>query len=274
MAPVTANMKSDTIEVALTANSIKLHHIRNNVYASEQSASVQAENDARDGMKSLLPSDHQETSITSIAGDVENVAQDHHNDDDDCPVTETSQMSEQPVPRTQIKPGKKEREQAKISMKKAQEVEDGDSREEDQEQRKDNKKKEQKVKGPMSIPMKSHTKDCDLFPPATDPVPENISCYQVCQQYPNHLIGAVLDPFIQRRFSATELWDCLPQAFKEYLITQKKAKTGVGNYANGAAKNLTSGGESGQANMHQKRLLSRERFLKADLIKDCFSRRI
>ena len=183
------------------------------------------------------PSDHQGTRGSASSQQVEDAATDPHRNGDDLRVPEAMHVLPKPFTSMQMKPGRADRDLATTQPKKD-----------------------------MKIAMESHTKDCDLYHPSSAPVSDDISCYRLCQEYPNHLIGAMLDPFICRRFSALEIWACLPEAFKDYLIDQKKAKSGVGNWANAAAKNLTSAGESGQINMHQKRLLSRERFLKAATI--------
>ena len=185
------------------------------------------------------PSDHQGTRGSASSQQVEDAATDPHRNDDDSRVPEAMHISPKPVTSMQMKPGRANRELATTQPKKD-----------------------------MKIAMESHTKDCDLYHPSSAPVSDDVSCYRLCQDYPNHLIGPMLDPFICRRFSAKEIWSCLPEAFKDYLINQKKAKSGVGNYANASAKNLTSAGEAGHINMHQKRLLSRERFLKAATIQN------
>ena len=218
----------DTIEVALTPDSVNLSDARSNIENDQQSSTVSQPVEVLDDGNAKASSESQET--TALAGSqhvVNAVPNPQHNDD----------ISQEPVTSLQMKPGRANRELAKIQPKKD-----------------------------MKIAMESHTKDCDLYHSSSAPVSDDISCYRLCQEYPNHLIGAMLDPFLCRRFSAKEIWDCLPEAFKDYLIDQKKAKSGVGNWANASAKNLTSAGESGHINMHQKRLLSRERFLKAATI--------
>ena len=216
----------DTIEVALTSDSTNLNDARSDIEKEQQLPVVSQSVEVIDaGTPNHLSVDQETINPASSQQVVNAIPNSHHNDD----------ISRKSVTSTQVKPGRADRELAKIQPKKD-----------------------------MKIAMESHTKDCDLYHPSSAPVSDDISCYRLCQECPNHLIGAMLDPFLCRRFSALEIWSCLPEAFKDYLIDQKKAKSGVGNWANASAKNLTSAGESGHINMHQKRLLSRERFLKAE----------
>ncbi len=45
----------------------------------------------------------------------------------------------------------------------------------------------------------------------------DLSCYEVCQQYPASLMNDNLLPFIQRRWSAEEIFDCLPLDVQQYV---------------------------------------------------------
>ena len=54
--------------------------------------------------------------------------------------------------------------------------------------------------------------------PSHNQIPsQNLSCYEVCQQYPASLLADNMLPFIQRRWSAEEIFDCLPRDVQQIL---------------------------------------------------------
>lgn len=61
--------------------------------------------------------------------------------------------------------------------------------------------------------------------------PPGLSCYEICQQYPNSLNHRGLDAFIQRNWSAWEIMNCLPKEIHNFLR--------VAGTAGGAGRNPT-----------------------------------
>jgi hypothetical protein len=55
------------------------------------------------------------------------------------------------------------------------------------------------------------------FPLSELPAPAHLSCYEVCQQWPNSLINAGLDAFLQRNWSAKEIAACLAPNIQAWL---------------------------------------------------------
>jgi hypothetical protein len=48
--------------------------------------------------------------------------------------------------------------------------------------------------------------DIPEFPPRSQPIPSGISLVEICQQYPNHLRGELLDEFMKHRWSHLDIW--------------------------------------------------------------------
>ena len=67
---------------------------------------------------------------------------------------------------------------------------------------------------PAKVAQSARSTSSVLFIKAYDdpnqPVPKDTSLEEMCQHYPNHLIGPGLDPFIQRNWSYINIWSNLP----------------------------------------------------------------
>ena len=59
--------------------------------------------------------------------------------------------------------------------------------------------------------------DFDGYPDHDQDPPADLSCYEVCQRYPASIMNDNLLPFIQRRWSADEIFHCLPLDVQQYL---------------------------------------------------------
>ena len=55
------------------------------------------------------------------------------------------------------------------------------------------------------------------YPPWNSTPPALLSCYEVCQRYPASLCYNNLEPFIQRRFSAEEIFACFPDDVQQII---------------------------------------------------------
>ena len=63
--------------------------------------------------------------------------------------------------------------------------------------------------------------DFEGYPDHEQDPPADLSCYEVCQQYPASLTNDNLLPFIQRRWSGDEIFDCLPLDVQQYVHDRK-----------------------------------------------------
>lgn len=68
----------------------------------------------------------------------------------------------------------------------------------------------------------------DGYPDHEQDPPADLSCYEVCQRYPASLTHDNLLPFIQRRWSADEIFDCLPLDVQRHV--HDRAVKQVTNY--------------------------------------------
>ncbi|ETN42662.1 uncharacterized protein HMPREF1541_01819 [Cyphellophora europaea CBS 101466] len=86
--------------------------------------------------------------------------------------------------------------------------------------------------------------------------PPGLSCYDVCQQFPNSLNHAVLDAFLQRNWSAGEIKECLPKNVQDALkgttaaenptfLTNRLTKRTTKLIQDGLWDNLVSNGRNG-----------------------------
>jgi hypothetical protein len=71
-------------------------------------------------------------------------------------------------------------------------------------------------------PFRSGRRGSDAFvgyPGENAAIPADLSCYQACQQYPGSLFDHKLDAFLQRNWSAGEMYACLPQQVQDIRNT-------------------------------------------------------
>ena len=81
-----------------------------------------------------------------------------------------------------------------------------------------------------------HVKEVEGFPSRSEPVPPELSCYEVCQQYPNSLYYEVLDPFIQHNWSCNQVYECLPDKAKQAMTANHTTSK---NPSNSIAKRMS-----------------------------------
>ena len=93
------------------------------------------------------------------------------------------------------------------------------------------------------------------YPKEDTPLPLGITLRQICQDYPNHLHGSVLDQFREAKWNGHEIWDaCRPNGRLNNQITTSKVRPW--NYLEGRmrraklqsdAEGEEGGGEEGEA---------------------------
>ncbi|RMZ80250.1 hypothetical protein DV738_g2753, partial [Chaetothyriales sp. CBS 135597] len=68
----------------------------------------------------------------------------------------------------------------------------------------------------------------DGYPSEDQPMREGLTLWEICQEYPNHLTGKVLEGFVQKEWSANELCACLKDDARKVLTDRPgKDKTMV-----------------------------------------------
>lgn len=90
---------------------------------------------------------------------------------------------------------------------------------------------------PMPRPIQA-VGDVPGFPPKGAAIPGNLTCKQVCEQYPNGLFGNILDPFIHHNWASTQIYEALPQGAKDWMTMNHKEGAGSKNPANALTKRL------------------------------------
>ncbi|KPI37015.1 uncharacterized protein AB675_3628 [Cyphellophora attinorum] len=80
-----------------------------------------------------------------------------------------------------------------------------------------------------------HVGAVDGFPPRNAPIPTNLSCADICRQFPNSLYNETLDAFLQHNFSSTQMYELLPDAVKQAM---RANHVNAKNPANAIAKRL------------------------------------
>jgi hypothetical protein len=93
------------------------------------------------------------------------------------------------------------------------------------------KKKANATTGPRRKPARTQIGNFEGFLPRTAPIPgdlaedgmpRDLNLYEICQRYPNHLWSNVFDPFLQRQWSAKEIFNSLPQSVIDSVLERRK----------------------------------------------------
>lgn len=59
------------------------------------------------------------------------------------------------------------------------------------------------------------------FPERHIAAPGGLTCYEVCQQYPNSLDKEGLDAFLQQNWSGQDMWGCLPESIRNAVLARQ-----------------------------------------------------
>ena len=95
------------------------------------------------------------------------------------------------------------------------------------------------------------TPDCPKYLSRTAVIPGNLTCYDICQQLPNHVWGDCLNHVIHHKYSASDIWECVPDDFKPWVKSHKSTKRSTETWRNGYSSAHTAAAEGEENSKHK-----------------------